>query len=194
MQVTTAKLDLISPDSGPCHTFDCVCDRFPPALELPSIVLLQMLRLAIPLCRVTCKANFPASAQKHRRRSSADVFPYGEDDRCIGSAGVHDRMGHGASACVRELHSIVLLPLRVLAIHLRRLTGSPHLSASAHRNRRRASPHVVVASGSVFGPAGVCCRDRHRAAMEMPLILLPLALPRAAMRKLNGSPHLSASA
>ena len=184
MQVTTAKLDLISPDSGPCHTFDCVCDRFPPALELPSIVLLQMLRLAIPLGMVTCKANLPASAQKHRRRSSADVFPYGEDHRCIGPAGLHDRMGHGASACVRELHSVVLLPLH----------GSPHLSASAQRNGRRASAHVVFASGSVFGRASVCCRDRHRAAMEMPLILLPLALPRAAMRKLNGSPHLSASA
>ena len=183
MQVTTAKLDLISPDSGPCHTFDCVCDRFPPALELPSIVLLQMLGLAMPLCRVTCKANLPASAQKHRRRSSADVFPYGEDDRCIGSAGVRDRTCH-ASACVRELHSVVLLPLH----------GSPHLSASAQRNGRRASAHVVFASGSVFGRASVCCRDRHRAAMEMPLILLPLALRRAAMRKLNGSPHLSASA
>ena len=127
------------------------------------------------------------------------VFFPSHNDRSLRSllfsspAGVGDRI-RLASASIRELHSIVLLLLRVLAIHLRRLTGSPHLSASAHRNGRRASAHVVVASGSVLGRASVCCRDRHRAAMEMPLILLQLALPRAAMRKLNGSPHLSASA
>ena len=104
MQVTTAKLDLISPDSGPCHTFDCVCDRFPPALELPSIVLLQMLRLAIPLGMVTCKANLPASAQKHRRRTSADVFPSGEDDRCPASASVRDQLPVGKATAEIPLH------------------------------------------------------------------------------------------
>ena len=49
-----------------------------------------------------------------------------------------------------EMPSIVLLlPLRRLAIPMRRLTCSAHLSASAH-NRLRASADVVVACGSDF--------------------------------------------
>ena len=60
-----------------------------------------------------------------------------------------------------EMPSIVLLlPLRRLAIPMRRLTCSAHLSASAHNHRRRASADVVVACGSDFSSYAASFRVR----------------------------------